>query len=76
MNLRIQFLKILRLFEFFKFRSRLWHCIIPDRTKHFFKKLGLVLQNRKFYILLEEHSEFFTGINLKRFIFVEFIKIR
>ena len=66
MNLRIQFLKILRLFEFFKFRSRLWHCIIPDRTKYFFKKLGLVLQNREFYILLEEHSEFFTGINLKR----------
>ena len=36
-NLRILFLKILRLLEFLIFRSRLFHCIMADRKK-FFKK--------------------------------------
>ena len=34
-NLRILFLKILRQLEFLKFRSRLFHWIMPDRTKYF-----------------------------------------
>ena len=42
LNLRILFLKTFRLLEFLKFRSRLFHCIIPDRKNIFLKRFCLV----------------------------------
>ena len=49
-NLRILFLKILRQFEFLKFRLRLFHSIMPDRKKCFFKKL---------FCFIKEHFAYF-----------------
>ena len=66
-NLEILFLKILRLPEFLIFRSRLFHCIMVDMKKYFFKKLYLVLKKGSFCIFLVEYSELLTGINLKRY---------
>ena len=51
-NLRILFLKMLRLPEFIILRSRLFHCVMPDRKKYIFKNLCLVLKKGTFYILL------------------------
>ena len=68
MNLRVLFTKILRLVEFFIFRSRLFHCIMADgKTIYIFLKLCLMLKKGTFCILLVEYSELLTGINLKRY---------
>ena len=69
-NLRMPFLKILRLLEFLIFRSRLFHCIMADTKKYFFGKLCLALKKGTFYILLVQYSELLTRINLKRSKFI------
>ena len=65
-NLRILFLKILRQFEFLQFRSRLFHCIMADRMKYFFKSYALFYR-MVFCIFLEEYPELLTAVNLKRY---------
>ena len=65
-NLRILFLKILRQFEFLKFRSRLFHLVMPDRTKYFLKNLCCFIE-RNILNTSREYWELLTETNLKRY---------
>ena len=51
-NFRILFLKILKLLEFLMLWSSLFHSIIVDGKKQFFKKVCLVLKKGILYIFL------------------------
>ena len=65
------FLKISRLLEFLIFRSRLFHCIMADREKYFFKK---VLSSFEESNSLHAFSTVFKASykTLQKFIFAEF----
>ena len=66
-NLRILFLKILRLFASLIFRSTSFHFIMADRKNYLFKKLCLLLKEGTFWILLVDYSDLVTRFNLKRY---------
>ena len=68
MNCKMCFLKINKLLEFRELISNLFHLMIADGNKEFFKKLCFVLKKGKLEKFLVLYNECLTGIKLKRYV--------